>query len=148
VIFRQDNSKELSIPFSLHGMEKLPSRPPSDRRSSAVQITVQHQQRCHRGLPLRVWSGNKLNVTNNTCLCPPSSYGDMCQFQNQRVSLTMKFQTYSDSRRTPFAIVVSLIDDTHERRSFIHNTNSPISTCEIVKSNSIPICSTRLDQRI
>ena len=130
--FRNDDQKVLSIPFSLHGMEKLPS-PSPDRRLSTVQITVQHQQRCHRGLPLRVWSGNERNSTNTTCLCPPSFYGDMCQFQNQRISLTIKLQVYSDSRRTPFAVVVTLIDDTHERIIHSHHqlTYLYIRDCQI-----------------
>ncbi|UJR19347.1 hypothetical protein I4U23_022476 [Adineta vaga] len=41
------------------------------------------QQRCHRGLPLRV------------CY-----YGNECQYQNQRIRLTVQFRTYSNSRRS------------------------------------------------
>ena len=90
------------------------------QRSSVLQINVQHKQRCHRGLPLRVWLDKEQNLTNTTCLCPPSFYGSICQYQNQRVSLTMKFQAYSDSRRTIFAIVVSLIDNSTERTIHSH----------------------------
>jgi hypothetical protein len=35
----------------------------------------------------------------------------MCQYQNQRVSLTLKLRTVSDSWNVTFAVVVSLIDD-------------------------------------
>ncbi|UJR16952.1 hypothetical protein I4U23_003850 [Adineta vaga] len=76
----------------------------------------QYAQHCHRGLPLRVWlTNNDKNLTEKNCLCPPSFYGDICQYQNQRVSLTLKFETYSNSRQTLFAMIVSLIDDSYER---------------------------------
>ena len=77
--------------------------------------TRQYDQHCHRGLPLRVWLDSDHNLTNTTCLCPPSFYGDLCQYQNQRVSLTIQFQTFSDSRQILFALIVSLIDDSDER---------------------------------
>ncbi|CAF2823515.1 unnamed protein product [Rotaria sp. Silwood2] len=79
------------------------------------QVALQHQQRCHRGLVLTVWLDYKRNLTTKTCLCPPSFYGDMCQYQNQRISLTLQFQAYSDSRQILFAVIVSLIDDSDER---------------------------------
>ncbi|CAF4187063.1 unnamed protein product [Rotaria sordida] len=74
-----------------------------------------HHQRCHRGLPLRIWLNIDQNLTIAACLCPPSFYGNMCQYQNQRVSLTLRFQTFSDSRRTLFALIILLIDDSNER---------------------------------
>ncbi|CAF1130475.1 unnamed protein product [Adineta steineri] len=84
---------------------------PPDMKS----IVYHEQYRCHRGLPLRIWLNQEKNLTNITCLCPPSFYGNICQYQNQRVSLTMRFQAYSDSRRTLFALVITLIDDSDKR---------------------------------
>ncbi|CAF1464938.1 unnamed protein product, partial [Adineta steineri] len=84
---------------------------PSDTES----IVYHDRYRCHRGLPLRIWLSRENNLTNITCLCPPSFYGNICQYQNQRVSLTMRFQAYSHSRRTVFALVITLIDDSDKR---------------------------------
>ncbi|CAF3983718.1 unnamed protein product [Rotaria sordida] len=42
------------------------------------------QRRCNRGMDMRVWLADKDNSTTTTCLCPPSYYGDTCQYQNQR----------------------------------------------------------------
>ena len=70
------------------------------------------QSRCHRGLDLNVWSNNS---TDRTCFCPPSYYGDQCQYQNERISLGIQFRALSDSWQTLFAIVISLIDDSPER---------------------------------
>ncbi|CAF5093305.1 unnamed protein product, partial [Rotaria sp. Silwood1] len=84
-------------------------------RSPFFEIYHQREYECHRSLGLRVWLNDKKNLTRYTCLCPPSFYGDQCQYQNQRVSLTIKFQTLSDSLSTLFAIIISLIDDSEQR---------------------------------
>ncbi|CAF3851051.1 unnamed protein product [Rotaria sordida] len=84
-------------------------------KSTILETPQKHQHKCHRGLDLRVWLNDEKNLTTNTCLCPPSYYGDQCQYENQRVSLTIKFQALSDSWSTLFAIIISLIDDSEER---------------------------------
>ncbi|CAF1360066.1 unnamed protein product [Adineta steineri] len=89
-------------------------------RSSFDSSISQYNQRCHRGLPLRVWLNNNKNLTVTACLCPPSFYGHLCQYQNQRISLTVQFQTFSHSRQTLFAIIILLIDDSDER--IIHSS--------------------------
>ena len=102
------------------------------------------KQRCHRGLPLRVWINKEKNLTDSTCLCPPSFYGDTCQYQNQRLSLTMKLQVYSDSYRTLFAIVVSLIDNSTDQiiHSYQQFTFLFVRDCQ-VKFNTYLLYSTR-----
>ncbi|CAF4416480.1 unnamed protein product, partial [Rotaria sp. Silwood2] len=86
---------------------------------------IQRQQRCHRGLDMRVWLGSETNSTVMTCQCPPNYYGNMCQYQNQRVSLTLQVQPSPESGPTPFALVLFLIDNeeraihSHEQLTFI-----------------------------
>ncbi|CAF4912589.1 unnamed protein product, partial [Rotaria sp. Silwood2] len=53
-----------------------------------LAMTSENEHDCHRGLPLQVLLDSHKNLTTKTCLCPPSYYGDRCQYQNQRVSLT------------------------------------------------------------
>jgi hypothetical protein len=72
---------------------------------SPIQISPQHKSRCHHGIHLR----------NDVCLCPPSSYGSDCQYQNDRISLAIQFQALSDSRQTQFTIIILLIDDSDQR---------------------------------
>ncbi|CAF1281628.1 unnamed protein product [Rotaria sordida] len=49
--------------------------------SSTRQTTIQqHQQRCHRGLPLRIWLNIDQNLTIASCLCPPSFYDCQTKF--------------------------------------------------------------------
>ncbi|CAF1345600.1 unnamed protein product [Rotaria sp. Silwood1] len=93
----------------------------------------QHESRCHRGFYLHLWFNNEKNLTRNTCLCPSSFYGNMCQYQNQRMSLTIIFRTLSDSWTTLFVIIISLIDDSEERiiYSYEQFTYLPIRDCKI-----------------
>ena len=79
-----------------------------------------YQQRCHRGLDLQVYLDKSKNLTTSVCLCPPSYYGDTCQYQNQRISLTLQFRVSSDSIQIPFIIIISLIDNSQQRT--IHST--------------------------
>ncbi|CAF4082700.1 unnamed protein product, partial [Rotaria sordida] len=113
--------------------------------SSIRQTTIQqYQQRCHRGLPLRIWLNIDKNLPIAACLCPPSFYGNMCQYQNQRVSLTLRFQTFSDSRRTLFALIILLMDDSNERiiHSYQQLTYIYIRDCQ-TKFNIYLLYSTR-----
>ena len=64
---------------------------------------------------LKIWLNKEKNLTRNVCFCPPSFYGDICQYQNQRVSVTIRFLTTSDSVQIPFVIIISLIDDSDQR---------------------------------
>ncbi|UJR34834.1 hypothetical protein I4U23_027615 [Adineta vaga] len=101
--------------FALHGRSfrrqqiiaqvnnRLPAPLPSLTGKSSVA------QRCHRGLPLTVSS-------IKACLCPPSYYGSTCQYENERVSLTLRFEVTAGSRRTLFTFVVSLTDDNNDER--------------------------------
>jgi hypothetical protein len=84
--------------------------------SSLIKISDQyHQSYCYRGLDLYVWLNNTNNSRTITCLCPPSFYGNRCQYQNQRISLSIKFRALSDSWLTLFAIIISLIDNSNQR---------------------------------
>ena len=56
---------------------------------------------CNRGIPVEmdeeIW-----------CLCPPSYYGSRCEYQNQRVSLTVQFRQEVGFRwNAVFTIVLS-----------------------------------------
>jgi hypothetical protein len=96
------------------------------------EIPSPRQKRCHRGLNLRVWFDSKQNMTDVVCLCPPSFYGNMCQYQSQRVSLTIQLRAFSDSWQIPFTLVISLIDDSDERiiHSYEQLTYLPMKACE------------------
>lgn len=122
--------------FTLDSWQDLIARHQKKENSSldspSTQQTIQsYQPRCHRGVSLQIWLNKANNRTTDACLCPPSYYGDTCQYQNQRVSLTLEFQVASDSVQTPFTILVYLLDDSDER--IIHSSEQftyiPIKHC-------------------
>ena len=115
---RQDLQKSSIVHFSLHTIrESARPSPISQQETFSFESSLPriYDYRCHRGIPIRVWLNMSANMSETTCLCPSSFYGDQCQYQNQRVSLTIQFQTFSHSRRTPFALVIALIDDSPQR---------------------------------
>ncbi|CAF4978062.1 unnamed protein product, partial [Rotaria sp. Silwood1] len=61
---------------------------------------------CNRGLIIRQRIENKLN--KRQCMCPPSYYGNLCQYQNERVSLTLGL--IRADRHDVYIIIIMLID--------------------------------------
>ncbi|CAF1121715.1 unnamed protein product [Adineta ricciae] len=68
--------------------------------------------RCIRGLLIRLWLGDKNYTT--ICMCPPNYYGNLCQYQNQRVSLTVTLS--SVSTYGIYTIFIKLVDDDDDRQ--------------------------------
>ncbi|CAF4400089.1 unnamed protein product [Rotaria sp. Silwood2] len=141
-----DTNKQRIVHFSL-GIDQNSStkeRISNEKRILSHTSTGQTNNHCHRGFDLRVWLDKDKNLTTTTCLCPPSFYGDMCQYQNQRISLTMQYRALSDAWRTPFVLIVMLIDDSVERTIHSHEqfTYLPMRDCQI-KFNVYLLYSTR-----
>ena len=63
---------------------------------------------CHRGVPL--FTDDKYETI--ACLCPPNYFGDRCQWQNQRISLTLQFIWRSTaSTNLIFQAMIVLVDE-------------------------------------
>lgn len=99
--------------------------------SSNTRISLD-EDRCHHHPRLRVRLNKDHNGTRMACLCPSGLYGHRCQYQNQRVSLTIQFRSFSDSWQTPFIIILSLIEDTEKRTIHSHEqiTYIPVPSCK------------------
>ncbi|CAF3346667.1 unnamed protein product [Rotaria socialis] len=67
---------------------------------------------CNYGL--QVYHSLGLDNISIVCFCPPNYYGDRCQFQNQRVSLTLRLGLVE--RQLPYAIVISFFEDDNDRQ--------------------------------
>ncbi|CAF2727459.1 unnamed protein product [Rotaria sp. Silwood2] len=83
---------------------------------------------CNYGLHVYHWLGPE--NTSDICFCPPNYYGDRCQYQNQRVSLTITMGLVQQQRI--YAIVVTLIEDDDNRQeihSYHQLTQESISRC-------------------
>ncbi|CAF4273188.1 unnamed protein product, partial [Adineta steineri] len=71
---------------------------------------------CNSGLYVYYRLG--VNNYRSLCFCPPNYYGDRCQYQNQRVSLTLLFATVNHP--IIYTIVVTLMEDDSVRQE-IHS---------------------------
>ena len=98
---------------------------------STSSIRREHREpseRCHRGLPLKVGLDQR-----KVCFCPPSFYGAQCEYQNQRVSLSVQFRALSDSWKTLFAVVARLMDESDQRQ--VHSSEQftylPMRDCQM-----------------
>ena len=109
-----------------------------------IHVTDHSQPRCHRGLDVGVRWNDEENSFAVVCLCPPSYYGDQCQYQNQRVSVAIRFRALSNSWQTIFAIGILLIDQSNERmvHSFEQLTYLAMRDCK-VKFNIYLLYATR-----
>ena len=96
---------------------------------------------CNRGIPIRIRqiSGEKYDAK---CLCPPSYYGSKCEYQSQRVSVTIQFRTEMEWR-TGFIIAITLVDSERTVHSFeqlnyvsIRDCRAKFTTYLLYKSRS------------
>ena len=95
--------------------------------------------RCNRGLRIHIRTSN--SEYSLSCLCPPSYYGDQCQYQNQRIGLTIQIRATSDWA-TLFTFLIFLIDDETNIESHDHIEYLPIRDCNM-KFNVYLLYSTR-----
>jgi hypothetical protein len=94
---------------------------------------------CNRGMSIRVRMNDNTSILS--CLCPPSYYGDKCQYQNQRISLTLQIRASSDWRSV-FIFLITLIDNEKNIESHNHIEYLPSRDCR-TKFNIYLLYSTR-----
>jgi hypothetical protein len=63
---------------------------------------------CHRGI--HIYMKQNDGGILDRCFCPPSYYGNRCEYQNERVSLSIQVQTLGEWR-TIFVFVTTLLTD-------------------------------------
>ncbi|CAF0831673.1 unnamed protein product [Adineta ricciae] len=101
--------------------------------SYTARASLLDERRCHRGLDLRVWLNESLYGYTSTCLCLPGYYGNQCQYQNERISLVIRFNVATESWQIPFTILALLIDDTNQRviHSYEQFTYLSVRDCQV-----------------
>ncbi|CAF4157154.1 unnamed protein product, partial [Adineta steineri] len=83
----------------------------------------------------RLWLCNKgfviLVGKNETeqCLCPESYYGDLCQYQNQRVSLTIRLRQENLRNINVIGVIIRLVDHTGFVHSYDQITYKSVISC-------------------
>jgi hypothetical protein len=80
---------------------------PNQNKTIILHIDAQLSLYCHRGILIR--SGR--NQTKK-CLCPPNYFGSRCEWQNQRISLTLQLiWRSSESSIVIFQLIIMIIDE-------------------------------------
>ena len=99
---------------TLGKLSSSPTEHHSTRNSNLTSIRANHWPwYCHRGLKTLIWP-DKNNGSYTACICPPSYYGSRCQYQNQRVSVSLRLS--SNERHATYAVISMLVDDTDPRQ--------------------------------
>ncbi|CAF1579519.1 unnamed protein product, partial [Adineta steineri] len=79
---------------------------------------------CNKGFVILVGK----NETEQ-CLCPESYYGDLCQYQNQRVSLTIRLRQENLKNINVIGIIIRLVDHTGFVHSYEQITYKSVINC-------------------
>jgi hypothetical protein len=72
--FMKSGCKPMMKYFTINQMTSLPKN--IEFRKIVVSSSITEMP-CHRSLNIRVWFNN---ISSIKCLCPPSFYGDQCQY--------------------------------------------------------------------
>ena len=84
---------------------------------------------CHRGLDAYVALSHDRSLFERKCFCPPSYYGSRCQYQSDRISLTLQMQ-FSFNHQTIFVFLILLTDKKrNEIDSFVIHKHYPSEDC-------------------
>jgi hypothetical protein len=91
------------------------------------KLNVVQNSNCNRGIFIRV---GKEKI--ESCLCPPSYYGNQCQFQSERISLSVKIgKECAPNCYGVYAILLTLIDNQKLIHSYEQLTYIPTQNCDI-----------------
>ena len=85
------------------------------KKTLLINTSIELIEYCNRGIV--IFEGKSFE---KKCLCPPNYFGHRCQWQNQRVSLTLQILPFASYEKRIFIyhIFIYLIDDQYQ---IIHN---------------------------
>ncbi len=93
----------------------------NDYHVNVISVDFYRAWYCNRGIFVRH------RHLKQICLCPPSYYGDRCEFQSQRVSVTIQMK--APEYRTMISLILSLVDDNEQIHSYEQLTYIPFRDC-------------------
>ncbi|CAF4870676.1 unnamed protein product [Rotaria sp. Silwood1] len=109
--------KSLQLGYFPPNITKVPKRNSSIINKELLINTESNHIKmwyCNRGIRILF---NDKNTTK--CLCPPSYFGNQCQWQNQRISLTIQLIYRTNMYiTTVFQVIVMLIDEQNRNVSY------------------------------
>jgi hypothetical protein len=112
---------EVQLPVDEHAQHEIIEIPQIQPWEPSID---RHAWLCNRGILILVGKDEL-----EQCLCPPSYYGHRCQYQNQRVSLTIRLRKENFARLDVIGIIITLIDHTGLVHSHEQITYIPMFDC-------------------
>ncbi|CAF2850740.1 unnamed protein product [Rotaria sp. Silwood2] len=99
----------------------------NQERKLVSEIDATFNSYCHRGIAV-LYGINQTKI----CFCPPNYFGLQCQWQNQRVSLTLQFLRGSTtSSNVIFQAIIMLIDENGQITPYFEQiTYMPSRDCD------------------
>jgi hypothetical protein len=79
---------------------------------------------CHGGILVNILRNGSTDLSSRNegrCLCPPAFYGIQCEYQNQRVTVTLQIGTLDG--QTPVSLIAYLFDDKYHLVQSFHRIN-------------------------
>ncbi|CAF4111460.1 unnamed protein product, partial [Adineta steineri] len=98
--------------ISLSSQQSINIKP---KKPLEIKTSIELIEYCNRGIV--IYEGTSYE---KKCLCPPNYYGSRCQWQNQRISLTLQIRPVGshENKHSIYDIFIYLIDD---KNGIIHN---------------------------
>ncbi|CAF1497303.1 unnamed protein product [Adineta steineri] len=98
--------------ISLSSQQSINIKP---QKPLEIHTSIELIEHCNRGIV--IFEGKSFE---KKCLCPPSYFGERCQWQNQRISLTFQIRPLGshENKQSIYEIFIYLIDD---ENGIIHN---------------------------
>ncbi|CAF1037002.1 unnamed protein product [Adineta ricciae] len=113
----------IQLPSTVH--KQISSNMITTEKTSRIQLLNDSRLwLCNKGLVILVGK----NETKQ-CLCPETYYGNHCQYQNQRVSLTLRLHQEKLFKFTVIGIIIRLVDTTGFIQSYEQITYVPVTHC-------------------
>ena len=102
---------------------------PSDKNVTKI-LQEKSSFYCNRGLDAFMAISYETDLFQRKCFCPPSYYGNQCQYQSDRVSLTLRMR-FASNHRSAFVFLIILADENrHQMNSFIIHKHHPSEDCD------------------
>ena len=100
----------------------------SEKDDHPTEADMRLSWSCRRGIPIY-----NAQLNQYVCLCPPSHYGSNCEYQNQRVSLTIQFNIKNNPELWNTVVLFSIILMDSERSIQSHERIDFLSTRDCTK---------------
>lgn len=109
----------------------VPSSKNIDNSMLQISNTRSYIPRCNRGIHVQMRKQyNNSEYYHDVCLCSPAYFGDSCQYQSQRITVSVKINAAIELQ-TRFSIIILLLNQEHLIESYDFHAYLGIHECTL-----------------